>query len=153
MSPDADLNAPPQYDTTVAPEAEVARDLVKRVGWVAPAFVVLGFAFWGVDGALSALFALGLVAANFAASAALISWGARISPSAILITVLGGYPLRMGVVVGAIWLVKDAGVGRDGPAGHHPAHHPCRAPVLGDPPRVDDTRLPRPGAEDRYGGR
>lgn len=108
MSPDADLNAPPQYDTTVAPEAEVARDLVKRVGWVAPAFVVLGFAFWGVDGALSALFALGLVAANFAASAALISWGARISPSAILITVLGGYPLRMGVVVGAIWLVKDA---------------------------------------------
>lgn len=108
MNQPVDLVSAPAYDLTEAPEAEVARDLVRKVGWVAPAFVVFGFAFWGVDGALSALFALGLVAANFAASAALITWGARISPSALLITVLGGYPLRMGVVVGAIFLVKDA---------------------------------------------
>ena len=104
----ADLSAPPAYDLTEAPEADVARDLVRRVGLVALLFVVVGAVFWGVDGALSALFALGLVAANFALSAALITWGARVSPSALLITVLGGYPLRMGFVIGAIWLVKDA---------------------------------------------
>lgn len=92
----------------VAPEVGVARDLVRRAVLVSPAFVLLGGLIWGVDGALSALFALVLVAANFAASAALIAWGARISPQAILITVLGGYPFRMGVVVGAIWLVQDA---------------------------------------------
>lgn len=103
-----DLSAPPAYDLTEAPEADIARDMVRRVFWVAPLFVLGGFLGWGVDGALSALFALGLVAGNFAASAALITWGARISPSALLITVLGGYPLRMGVLLGAIWLVKDA---------------------------------------------
>ena len=92
-----------------APEGQIARDLARRTLWVAPAFLLLGLVGWGLDGVLSAGFALVLVASNFLASAALISWGARISPSAILITVLGGYPLRMGVVVGAIWLVKDLG--------------------------------------------
>ncbi len=108
MSRMDDLSAPPAYDLTEAPEADIARDMVRRVFWVAPLFVLAGFAGWGLDGALSALVALGLVAANFAASAALITWGARISPSALLVTVLGGYPLRMGVVIGAIFLVKDA---------------------------------------------
>jgi hypothetical protein len=94
---------------TAAPEADIARDLLRRMVWVAPLFVLGGLLGWGVDGALSALFALGLVAANFAASAALMGWGARTSPTVLGIAVLGGYVLRLGAVLGLIWLVQDAG--------------------------------------------
>lgn len=93
--------------TGAAPEAEVARDLLRRMVWVAPAFVLAGFLGWGVDGALSALLGLALVAANFAAAAALMGWGARTSPTVLGIAVLGGYVLRLSVVLGVLWLVQD----------------------------------------------
>ena len=51
-------------DRPEAPEAQVARDLVRRMLWLAPAFVVFGAIGWGLDGALSAAFALGLVAGS-----------------------------------------------------------------------------------------
>ena len=105
MSAEAIAVDPP---ATVAPEAEVARDLVRRMLWVSPLFVLGGFLGWGADGAFSALFALGLVGANFLASAALMGAGARISPGALMAAVLGGYVLRMGAVVAAILLVRDA---------------------------------------------
>lgn len=92
---------------TIAPEAEVARDLLRRMVWVAPAFVLAGLIGWGVAGALSALFALALVAANFAAAAALMGWGARTSPTALGIAVLGGYVVRLSVVLGVLWMVQD----------------------------------------------
>jgi len=94
-------------DPDAAPEAEIARDLLRRLVWVAPAFVIGGFLGWGTDGALSALFALGLVAANFAAAAALMGWGARNGPNALGAAVLGGYVVRIGVLLGVLWLVKD----------------------------------------------
>lgn len=94
-------------DATAAPEADIARDMLRRMVWVAPAFVLGGFLGWGVDGALSALFALGLVAANFAAAAALMGWGARTSPTALGAAVLGGYVVRLSVLLGVLWLVKD----------------------------------------------
>ncbi len=90
-----------------APEADVARDLLRRMVWVAPVFVVAATLGWGVDGALSALFALVLVAANFAAAAALMGWGARTSPNALMVAVMGGYIVRLGVVVLALWAVQD----------------------------------------------
>jgi hypothetical protein len=92
---------------SVAPEADVARDLLRRMVWIAPLFVVGGLIGWGLDGALSALFALALVAANFAAAAALIGWGAKTSPGALMIAVLGGYIVRLAAVLGAIWAVQD----------------------------------------------
>ncbi len=100
-------------DTTVvrpgseAPEADVARDLLRRMIWVAPGFVLFGLIGWGTDGALSALYALLLVALNFAAAAALIGWGARTSPGALMIAVMGGYIVRLSAVLGAIWVVQD----------------------------------------------
>jgi hypothetical protein len=90
-----------------APEADVARDLLRRMVWVAPVFVVAATLGWGVDGALSALFALVLVAANFAAAAALMGWGARTSPNALMVAVMGGYIVRLGAVVLALWAVQD----------------------------------------------
>lgn len=92
-----------------APEAEVARDLLRRMVWVAPLFVVAATLGWGLDGTLSALFALALVAANFAAAAALMGWGARTSPNALLVAVMGGYVVRLGAVVLALWAVQDLG--------------------------------------------
>jgi crotonobetainyl-CoA:carnitine CoA-transferase CaiB-like acyl-CoA transferase len=94
---------------TDAPEAEVARDLVRRLVWVAPLFVLGSFVGWGVDGALSALFALGLVAANFAAAAALIGWGVKHGPTHLMGAVLGGYIVRLGAILLALWAVQDAG--------------------------------------------
>lgn len=93
---------------TQAPEADIARDLVRRLLLVAPAFVLGGLVFWGVDGALSALYALALVAANFAAAAALMGWGARTSPTVLMAAVMGGYIVRLGAVVLAIWAVQGA---------------------------------------------
>ena len=92
-----------------APEAEIARDLIRRLVPVAPLFVVLGALGWGLTGAVSSAFALVLVAVNFAAAAALITWGARTSPAALMGAVLGGYVLRLSVLFGIVWLVKDAG--------------------------------------------
>jgi hypothetical protein len=90
-----------------APEAEVARDLLRRMVYVAPLFVVGSAVFWGVDGALSALFALGLVAANFAAAAFLIGWGVKNGPTHLMAAVLGGYVVRLGAILLALWLVQD----------------------------------------------
>lgn len=99
----------PTVDGGRAPEAEVAHDLIRRLVPLAPVFVLVGLVGWGWAGAASSAFALGLVAANFAAAAALISWGARVSPSALMAAVLGGYVARLGAIVGIIWLVQDAG--------------------------------------------
>jgi hypothetical protein len=90
-----------------APEADVARDLLRRMVWIAPLFVIASAIGWGTDGALSSLFALGLVAANFAAAAALMGWGARTSPTALMVAVMGGYIVRLGAIVLALWAVQD----------------------------------------------
>jgi hypothetical protein len=92
---------------SAAPEADVAKDLLRRMVWVAPAFVLAGFIGWGTDGALSALLGLALVAANFAAAAGLMGWGARTSPTVLGIAVLGGYVVRLSVVLGVLWLLQD----------------------------------------------
>jgi len=93
--------------TPAAPEAAVAKDLLRRMLWLAPAFVALSALGWGLDGALSSAFALVLVALNFAAAAALIGWGARTSQTALLVAVMGGYVVRLGAILLVLWLVKD----------------------------------------------
>jgi hypothetical protein len=92
---------------TTAPEADIARDLIRRMAWVAPLFVLGGLVGWGVDGLLSTLVALGLVAANFAAAAVLLGWGAGNGPTALLIAVLGGYLVRLGAVLLVLWGLQD----------------------------------------------
>jgi ATP synthase I chain len=92
---------------TDAPEAEVARDLLRRMVWVAPLFVVAGAIGWGVDGALSSLVGLAICAANFAAAAALLGWGARTGPNALMLAVMGGYIVRLGAVLLVLWGLQD----------------------------------------------
>ena len=93
-----------------APERDIARDLVlKRALPIFPLVVILASLPWGVAGAISAGYALLLVCLNFFLSAALMAWSARISLSLMMGVVLGGYIVRLGLLVAAVVPFKDAG--------------------------------------------
>ncbi len=83
-------------------ESQVAADLARRAAIVAPLVVVaLGLAR-GVDGAVSAVVGLVLVALNFLLAARLIGWAAGKSIAAVYGTVMGGYVLRLGALLGIV---------------------------------------------------
>lgn len=92
-----------------APEVEIARDLARRALPVAPVAVAVCAAIWGVDGALSAGYAVVLVVVNFLAAALLMARAARISAAMLMAAVLGGYLVRLGVLTLAVVAVRDAG--------------------------------------------
>ncbi len=91
-----------------APERQIAGHMAKHALWVAPAMVLAFGVVWGVDGALSALYAMALVTVNLLLSAALISWTARISLGLMMGAVLFGYLIRLGLIFVAVLAVKDA---------------------------------------------
>jgi len=91
-----------------APEAEIALDLAKRALLVLPVALVVGAIGWGTAGALSAGYALLIVAANYLLSAFLISQSAKISLGLLMGAVLFGFLIRMALILGAVWIVKDA---------------------------------------------
>jgi hypothetical protein len=69
---------------------------------VAPVVVLaLGLAR-GLDGAASALVGLALVALNFLLAARLVGWAAGKSVAAVYGTVMGGYVLRLGALLGIV---------------------------------------------------
>lgn len=91
-----------------APEVSVSRDMVRRGLWMTPFFVVVSGVIWGLDGALSALFALALVFANFLLAAGLIAVSAPISLGLMMGVSLFGYLVRLGLISLAVFLVRDA---------------------------------------------
>ena len=91
-----------------APAAEVALDMVKRGLWVAPILIGVGAAVWGIDGALSVAYAIGIVLANLWLSAALIAWSSRISLALVMGATLFGFLIRLGIIFVAVYAVKDA---------------------------------------------
>lgn len=98
------MSATPMPDVGT-PESDVARDLVRRGLFVAPVFVVVCGAIWGLDGALSSGYALALVLANFAIAAAIMRWAARISLGMLMAGVMVGYVVRLAFVTGAVLAV------------------------------------------------
>lgn len=90
-------------------EIKVTADMIKHGLLVAPALIGLAGLIWGGAGAWSAAFAIGLVLLNFALSAALISYTARISLGLMMGATLFGYLIRLGLIMLAVLLVKDAG--------------------------------------------
>jgi hypothetical protein len=96
-------------DLEQAPETEIARDLVRRGLPVAPALIAVGALVAGVDGGLSAAYAIALVLGNFLLSAFLIAGAARVSLGLVMGAVLFGYLLRLGIITAAVLLVKDMG--------------------------------------------
>ncbi len=89
-------------------ELEVSRDMIKRGLLAAPVLIAVCALIWGVNGAYSAAFAIGLVLVNFALAAWLISATAKISLSVMMAATLFGYLVRLGLVLVAVLLVKDA---------------------------------------------
>lgn len=88
-------------------ERDVVIDMVRRSLPALPVPVVVAGAFWGWAGALSAAFAIGIVLLNFALSAALLTWGARVSLRVLMIAALGGFILRLGLVTALVLAVRD----------------------------------------------
>lgn len=95
-----------RYDST-SPEADIALDLAKRGVWVAPVLIGLSALGWGVDGALSAAFAVAVVITNFLLSAAMLAGAGRISVGFVMGAALFGYILRLGLITAAVLLIKD----------------------------------------------
>lgn len=92
-----------------AVELQVSTDMIKRGLVVAPVIIGLSALVWGSAGAWSAAFAIGLVLVNFLLSAVLISTTAKISLGLMMGATLFGYLVRLGLILLAVLLVKDAG--------------------------------------------
>ena len=90
-------------------ERELAFDMLKRGVWFAPAILVLATMIWGTRGASSAAVAIAVVAVNLVLAAVGLSWAAKVSLNAIMVVSLLGFAVRMGLVVGVLFLVRDAG--------------------------------------------
>jgi hypothetical protein len=92
----------------VAPlvEREVALDIVKHGVMIAPVVVAVCALIRGGDGASSAAIALGIVLVNFLAAAAIMTRAAKSGPTAIGAAALGGYVLRLAVILVALVLLR-----------------------------------------------
>ena len=91
-----------------SPEVHVSTDMIKRGLVAAPLLIAVCAVIWGGDGAWSAAYGIGLVLANFAIAAAIISMAARISLGLLMGATLFGYLIRLGLIFLAVYLVKDA---------------------------------------------
>ncbi|MEJ7799030.1 MAG: ATP synthase subunit I [Ilumatobacter sp.] len=90
-------------------ELRVSIDMIKRGLVVAPVIIALCALVWGSAGAWSAAFAVALVLVNFLLSAVLISTTAKVSLGLMMGATLFGYLVRLGLILLAVLLVKDAG--------------------------------------------
>jgi len=81
--------------------------MIRRSLPALPVLVGVAAAFWGLAGALSAGFAIALVLGNFALSAALLGWGARIGIGMLGVAAMGGFVVRLAIITAAVLLVKD----------------------------------------------
>ncbi len=90
------------------PAVEVARDLARRGGLVAPIFIALGAIFWGAAGAASVAYALAIVVANFLLAALMLGYAARISIALMGVAALAGFAIRLGLIFFAVMAVRDA---------------------------------------------
>ncbi len=92
-----------------APEVSVSKDMVRRGIIVAPVLIAICGVIWGLDGVWSSAYAIVLVLVNFALAATLVAVTARISLGLMMGAVLFGYLVRLGLILVAVLLVKDAG--------------------------------------------
>ena len=92
-----------------APEKAVAFDIIRRGMIGGPVLVGICAGVWGFDGLWSSGYALGLILINFWLAASLITWTVRISPTMLMAGVMGGYFIRLGILTGAFFLVRNTG--------------------------------------------
>lgn len=95
-------------DSGPAPERQIAGDMARRALPLAPVVVLLAALPWGVDGALSAAFAIVVVVVNFLLAAWMLAAASRIGYGLLMAAAMLGYLVRIGLIGLAVWAVKDA---------------------------------------------
>ncbi|NDB42607.1 MAG: hypothetical protein EB035_06480 [Actinobacteria bacterium] len=106
---DAKISILSMRDTGPAPEAALARDIIKRGLIASPILLAVSGAFWGLNGAYSCAYALAIVFGNFALAAALVAYTARISYALMMASMMFGYLLRLALVAAAVFVVRNLG--------------------------------------------
>ena len=96
-----------QRDPGPAVERTVATDMIRRGLPALPVLVLAAGLVWGVHGAISATFAIGLVLVNFLVSATLLARAASIGLSLLMAAALGGFVARLAFLTVAFLVVKD----------------------------------------------
>ncbi|WP_334142351.1 ATP synthase subunit I [Rhabdothermincola sp.] len=91
-----------------APEGQLVRDMLRRAAWAAPAMIVAFGLIWGVPGALSTGYAIGLVCVNFVLAATVMAYSARISVAMMGVAAMFGFLIRLAIIFAAVLLVRDA---------------------------------------------
>jgi hypothetical protein len=90
-----------------AVERAVVIDMIRRSLPVLPVLLLVAGLIWGVNGALSAAYAIGLVLLNFFLSATLLAWSARVAVAMLIVVALGGFVVRLALITLAVLAVKD----------------------------------------------
>lgn len=94
-------------DEMPAVERQLALDMVRHGLIVTPVLLLVCGAVWGWVGVSSCAYGLALVFANFLLAAGMLGWAARRGGSVLLGVALGGFLVRMLLLVLAIAVVKD----------------------------------------------
>jgi hypothetical protein len=87
-------------------ERDIALDLVKHGLLLAPVVILVAGLISGWDGTASAAIALAIVCLNFTFAALSVGWAAKISPVMVGGVALGGYVVRLGLILGALVLLR-----------------------------------------------
>jgi hypothetical protein len=87
-----------------APASQIARDLATRGAWIAPLVLAFG-CFWGINGVLSAGYALLIVVVNFLLAGWMLTVAGRISFVAMAGAAMFGYLIRLGIITLAVFPV------------------------------------------------
>ena len=83
-------------------ERDIARDLVKHGLLLAPVVILVAGIVSGWDGTVSAAIAFAIVILNFTLAAASVGWAAKVSPVAVGGVALGGYIVRLALILIAL---------------------------------------------------
>ena len=86
-------------------EANLAKETVSRAIYIGPMLVLLFWLLSGWDGAWSAALGVVVVVVNFLLAGAILSISLRISLQAYHAAALIGFLLRLGLFVGAVYLI------------------------------------------------
>jgi len=99
----ADTPSPP----IPAVETRVVLDMLRRGAPLLPLVVAVAGAIWGLRGAASAAFAVGVVAANFLLAATLTARAARVSLTLLAVAAFGGFFLRLALLFVVVLAVRN----------------------------------------------
>ena len=93
-------------EATPQVERDIALDLVKHGLLIAPVILLVAGLVSGWEGVASAGIALAIVCINFTLAALSVGWAAKISPEMVGGVALVGYVIRLGLILGALVLLR-----------------------------------------------